>query len=673
MLNPRAVMLAAMLVSGLPLIPPLAAQTTDAPYLSQFPTVEQVKKAMVVADPRETALRQMGAFWQLQEIIKQLSGRREFRGFTPDEDKIVTAYYRAAYYIGVAIDSAYPGPYGQEKTVSGNHPYMYMRTDRRFGVEGIETLRLIPPAVVDQYLQSTGADSRRWAARAQADSAARSGALAGKQEEAAKGEDQRQIRRCVESGRSEMQCVMEGFGKGVMGLVGAVMPGLKTPVMHGIRMSGEYSGEGRFGLTFSNESVSLNCGDLVQQSHPYTMLLSADGMRISIASQPRPILLMVRGEGSLVGPGPTEIAGQIITGYQQGIRTWSDGHTEPISRPIYADATRRCTIGALGAGRPSFASGSMATATVAVLGTLMGSADKDAPKPAPAGMRMNGEYGAQSSFDLEFLPEAVVVGCRDAVVLRPYTVQVQGGHPVIGVQNGAAPFTVTLGPDGALTGSGAVRVDGRVVTGSAPDGGIAYAPRSATCNLGGLAPAGPQLTEAEMGAAAARASMGGAGAANAQPTGALGPAASSMTMPAPGAGAAFQLENGLPVSPGSGNPLTGQTFFLLDASLDQIIKDAGVAQPTGLSAARLLEHDCSTAAGMTDCDKLIKAMKAHQVAVLRPDQTGVAQSPDLPVGKTYYLFGAVISGARKYTWHLPLAAKAGWTKITLNQANVTPP
>jgi hypothetical protein len=167
--------------------------------------------------------------------------------------------------------------------------------------------------------------------------------------------------------------------------------------------------------------------------------------------------------------------------------------------------------------------------------------------------------------------------------------------------------------------------------------------------------------------------MGGAGVTNAQPTGALGPAASSLTMPAPGAGAAFQLESGLAVAPGSANPLTGQTFFLLDASLDQIVKGAGVAQPAGVSAPKVLEHDCTTAAGMADCDKLVKAMRAHQVAVLRPDQTGVAQSPELPVGKTYYLFGAVISGARKYTWHLPLVAKAGWTKVTLNQTNVILP
>jgi hypothetical protein len=57
-------------------------QALTPPYLSEFPSPERVMSAMQVADPRETALRQMGAFYQLIEIIKTLSGSREFRGFT---------------------------------------------------------------------------------------------------------------------------------------------------------------------------------------------------------------------------------------------------------------------------------------------------------------------------------------------------------------------------------------------------------------------------------------------------------------------------------------------------------------------------------------------------------------------------------------------------------------
>jgi hypothetical protein len=57
---------------------------------------------------------------------------------------------------------------------------------------------------------------------------------------------------------------------------------------------------------------------------------------------------------------------------------------------------------------------------------------------------------------------------------------------VLDVQHGTTPFTLMVGSDGKLTGSGTVKVDGRAITGSSPDGGFTYAPRSASCPLGVL-------------------------------------------------------------------------------------------------------------------------------------------------------------------------------------------
>ena len=44
----------------------------------------------------------MGAFYQLVEIIKTLSGSREFRGFTPDEQRVIGIYQTANYNVGQA-------------------------------------------------------------------------------------------------------------------------------------------------------------------------------------------------------------------------------------------------------------------------------------------------------------------------------------------------------------------------------------------------------------------------------------------------------------------------------------------------------------------------------------------------------------------------------------------
>jgi hypothetical protein len=54
---------------------------------------------------------------------------------------------------------------------------------------------------------------------------------------------------------------------------------------------------------------------------------------------------------------------------------------------------------------------------------------------------------------------------------------------VIRVQNGTAPITLTLRPDGTMTGSGSVAVSGRVITGTDANGALAYQNKTDTCAL----------------------------------------------------------------------------------------------------------------------------------------------------------------------------------------------
>jgi hypothetical protein len=651
----RQAVLAAFLVAA-----PAAAtaQATNPPYLSQFPSVDKVVKAMEVADPRESALRKMGALWQLEEVIKALSGRREFRGLLPDEAKVMGEYQVAAYYIGRAIDSAFPGRYGNWPSVSMNTPYRFSRTDPRFGVEGIDVWALLPPAVVDQFYQVVGNERARFAARARADSESMRQAQAAQAPEPGKGEEEARIRRCVESGRSQMQCVMEGFGRGLMDLADAVVPGLglKKEAIHGIRMGGVYPGEGNLSFTFHTDHVIVACADIVPEGHEYSVVAAPEGARITIANTPRPIVLTVRADGRLTGTGPTEITGQVQTGTQFGTRTWSDGRTEPISRPVYETLTRRCNIGSLAAGGPSPPLGSGSAVAATVLNLALGSPDPDAGKPTPAGLRMSGEYGTRAALDLEFRPEGVVVGCGEVTALRPYAVAVQGSRVMVNVENGATLFTLAVGADGSLGGTGTVRVDGRRVTGTGPDGSLAYAPRSATCPLGTLAPARGQPSATAQGAAAARASLGQ-------------PAAGASS---PGNGPAFQITGGLPAPAFGGSALANRSFLLLDTPLDNVLQEAGVARPAGVSAPRVLEQACNTVAGEAACARVVQVLSTHTVATITADANGNAQTPDLVAGKTYYLFGSAVSLGRKLTWHLPLTARAGWTRVVLSATNQSP-
>ena len=632
----------------------LVAQATNPPYLAEFPSVDKVKQVMTDPDPRERALKQLGALWQLQEVIKQLSGRREFRGLLPDEARLVQVYYEAHYYIGKAIDSAYPGPYGRWRNVSGNTPYGYSRFDDRFGIEGISTFRLLlNPTIQQAFYASVGADQARIAARMRADSEAmRAAQIAASNPPGRTDAETMQIRRCVESGRSQTQCMMEGLGKSFSGLVGSMFPvlnDLKPAPVRGIRMSGVYPGPGRLGFTFYNDAVTVSCGEIVPESREYSVAIAPGGLRITIANSPSPVTLTLRPDGRLAGSGPTDFTGQVQVGIQYGTRTWSDGRTEPISRPVYETQTLRCNVGVIAASGPSPALGSLSTAPATLLNLAFGSPDPEAGKSPPIGARMSGEYGSQLAIDLEFRPEGVVLGCREATVLRSYTVQPSGNVALIHVANGATPVELTLTSDGRISGSGSVKVDGRMVTGTDGNGGLTYAPRSATCTLAALDPAGPPPSQPV------------------PATTPVAPAAPPAGNPSANGASFVQIESGFPKDATGAMPLAGQTIVLLDADLEKILREAGVT--LGLNEKYLAAFNKAYDAGGEPRQKLLRAITVHTLGYFQLDKDGIGKSPELTVGKTHSFMASATVGGTKYVWSLTGVAKPGWTKVVLSPSN----
>ena len=79
----------------------LLAQATNPAYLSEFPSVDRVTTEMQAGDPAETAARQMGAFWQLKQMVEDMAGTRFYQkgGLTPDETRMRQAYYTAYWQI----------------------------------------------------------------------------------------------------------------------------------------------------------------------------------------------------------------------------------------------------------------------------------------------------------------------------------------------------------------------------------------------------------------------------------------------------------------------------------------------------------------------------------------------------------------------------------------------
>lgn len=72
-------------------------QALNPPYLREMPAVERVKAELKGTNAMDTAARHMGAFWQLQQIIKELSGFRWTRNQLTQDEKRLLGQYGGGY------------------------------------------------------------------------------------------------------------------------------------------------------------------------------------------------------------------------------------------------------------------------------------------------------------------------------------------------------------------------------------------------------------------------------------------------------------------------------------------------------------------------------------------------------------------------------------------------
>lgn len=118
-----------------------AGRAFNPPYLSEMPSPDRVLAAMKTNDPRETALHQIWAFYELTEIVKTLMGNREFsrNGMLPDEEKILQDYLTAQYKVTQDSDKAFP-----TNKPSEDLTYHFSRWDPKFGFKGINIWQFFP-------------------------------------------------------------------------------------------------------------------------------------------------------------------------------------------------------------------------------------------------------------------------------------------------------------------------------------------------------------------------------------------------------------------------------------------------------------------------------------------------------------------------------------------------
>jgi hypothetical protein len=502
----------------------------DPPYMAEFPSSYRVVQGMNVGKPAENVRRAIGAFYQLSEIIKVLAGQRSP---TPDEQKLLADYSRISTELAQAAAQKLPG----EHFDLAANPYRYKPSDPKFGFEGIPVwTTFLSPSMQTQFAQIIGGNNPQYQAAIQQEKLkalqqVQAGVQAAQAEQAEanmpKDAGSVAIRRCLEAGRSETECLGEGMKVGMNDLTGGLMGELDkaTKPSPGLRMSGNFSSSG-FSISFDDKIATFFCGALDPIPAAYSVERGSQ-ISVKVGVSPKPITATLKADGKLVGPGPVQVAGVVPVGGSRGGSTGPSASAYEVhsptttqekqisageawqyspdqvhrngadysvttqtansssdtswakpraARPVVAK-TERCNVATL--------TGTPVTKMSAAINQLTGSSAHRGDT-IPVGLRMFGRYESKGGLNIDFEGDLATLECGRARSAEPYLVENNPGRIAIQVKNTAGAFTLVLQPDGTLSGSSSVDVAGKILTGTNGDQ-MTYAPVSGRCTLGTLA------------------------------------------------------------------------------------------------------------------------------------------------------------------------------------------
>ena len=522
--------------------------------------------------------------------------------------------------------------------------------------------------------------------------------------------DQLALRRCVSSGRVPAVCMGNTLGKGFSDLIGKMLPSIGGPIPPGPNMSGAFAGSGSWRIEFDDRFAMMDCAGLAPEQHSYSIVFRSNEAVVTIQSTPKPVVLTVKADGTLVSAGPMVVDGSIITGYTSGgggggghpagITTQTttqtmtpleaeayqrgggggtltqDGQSytlsqttssytpstqtyDPGPQPLYKAATRTCAqaiLSSKGAGPGALdAAKSLATALFN---------DGDSGPKVPPGLGMHGTYAGPTGFSVEFYPESAVIGCGpEAARAYPYSVQPGG----IKINAPDHPIALVFKPDGILAGGPSpYLVQGRRITGQNDDGDFTFAPMNVTCNIGVLSPgATPGPVPASALAATVNAPTPGAPG---MPVATAKPAVPAAIPGAPTGNAVLTIVSGFPAQPNVPNPLAGRSFILLRDSLTNALIKGGIPVAADSTPFKAMGAACAT---QQNCQQVMAAINSDSASLIKADANGNANFPGVPAG-TYYLMISTKLNNQTIFWGQQVDLKPGANSITLNQRNSTP-
>ena len=501
-----------------------------------------------------------------------------------------------------------------------------------------------------------------------------------------KNAEEREIRRCVSSGRLPATCtgnqLLGAFGK----MLGSVAPAMDTThPAAGPEMAGVYSGAGNWRLDFIDGGVLVNCAGLSPDQHSYKLEFGSDRTVLRVDTTQRPLVLTLHADGTLSEPGPVVLDGVVATGVTRSgtDANASSGLTDENgmsltngqavsnsqvykngqayygpkgqgSGPAYATfAHRQATCPALNLSAKAGAVGVQTMGTNFLKGMF---SDGDTGAPTPPGIRMHGIYAAATGFSLEFFPESVIVGCGpDVARAYPYTVEAGASGATVRIAAPDKPLVLAFRGNGLEPGgTGAYLVHGRMTTGQDDDGNFTFSPMEQSCGLAALTPS-------------ATIPAGGGSAVESVGVVSSRPAGDAMATPgAPTGAAVLVIASGLPALAGTANALAGHPYVLLRDNLATVMAQVGVNVPAGMSPYKYLGIACGQRT--PECPKIIAAVQADTASAMRADAAGKGTMPGVPAG-TYYLMISTRYNNQAVVWDGAVELKAGSNSMALDMRN----
>lgn len=485
---------------------------TNPAYLSEMPEPARILAEIKGKDAEDTGERQMGAFRALVQIIDDMArglGHRrvsdaDSRAATADERRFRFAYGTAYADLWHKVTNKEGHVYDHDlalhdellqKFFTDNFRAQYFQANKNDAAEYLAFEKRMNPTPPPSGAQNDPSGQHY---------ATDAGSVA--------------VRKCVESGRSQIECLKEGMTVGLVDLagkdsfMGKALQGNKVP---GLRMTGTYSATG-VSMTFQQDYVVFSCNGLMPDPRPYSVQLNGNQVKVTVMAGP---VTFSYQDGKLVGPGTTMVPGRVQSGppvathgttYQTHTeKEWvnptafnsfapgevhSDGMGFYVNRKTMGtDAmqftryeiptepkTVRCNLGSI----PATGETPRISDT---LNTFMGTDPSKSVNTKP-GLRLNGTYAAQGGLNIDFRDDSATLECKEADNSEGYAVVPEGGRLVVKFDNTTGPFSLVLQPNESLAGQGSIDVAGRRIIQGKGNDPNSYVPMNARCAVGTLVP-----------------------------------------------------------------------------------------------------------------------------------------------------------------------------------------